>query len=170
MVAKRTVGTAVVNNVGVRFASIASGDEGLSRRSIAMSIFRSNLVAVTAALGALLMVGSAHATKYKAPTSEVLLLPRFCWGQYLEGVDGPGYEIRDCGVFMNHYCDGLLELNRARKPTAKRGEKIQHLTHAKQNTLYTLNGMKDFPACSIRRHSEETLQQINALLRLYTKQ
>ena len=65
----------------------------------------------------------------------------------MENVDGPEFEIRDCGVLMNHYCDGLLELGRAHKVTAKRGERIQHLKHAKENTLYTLNGMTGYPAC-----------------------
>ena len=52
--------------------------------------------------------GPVQATKYKAPTNEVMLLPRFCWGQYLPGVDGPPYTIEGCGVWMNHYCPGLL--------------------------------------------------------------
>ena len=120
-----------------------------------------------AAVGAALIPGLGEATKYKAPASEVLLLPKFCWGQYLEGVDGPEYEIRDCGVLMNHYCDGLLELNRARRPSTKAGERLQHLKHAGENTVYTLNGMKDYPSCMIRQHAETTLQDINTMMKVY---
>lgn len=128
---------------------------------------RKLLVIGMAAVGTVMTMSPADATKYKAPANEVLLLPRFCWGQYLEGVDGPEYEIRDCGVYMNHYCDGLLELNRARKPSTKSGERLQHLKHAGENTLYTLNGMKDYPACMIRQHAETTLQEVNTMMKVY---
>ena len=98
-------------------------------------------------------LGFAEATKYKAPASEVALLPRFCWGQYMENVDGPEFEIRGCGVYMNHYCDGLLELGRAHKVTTKRGERMQLLTRAKAEYLVHverdegLSGVRDQGPC-----------------------
>ena len=123
---------------------------------------------VLIAMAAMLAADSAIATKYKAPASEVALLPRFCWGQYMENVDGPEYEIRDCGVYTNHYCDGLLELARAQKTFGNRNARIQHLQRAKQNTLYTLNGISAYPSCAIRSHVETTLIQVNEQLRAYS--
>lgn len=132
--------------------------------------FEKLLVIAIAALGIMLHASFVLATKYKAPANEVLLLPRFCWSQYLVGVDGPAYSIEGCGVWMNHYCEGLLMFNRARKPNAKLGERIQNLTRAKEDTLYTLEHMTDYPACMIRQHAETTLKEINAMLRVYGRQ
>jgi hypothetical protein len=124
-------------------------------------------VAVATALGLLFLSGESSATKYKAPATEVALLPRFCWGQYLERVDGPGYEIQGCGPLTNHYCDGLLELARANKTFGNKSARIQHLKRAKENTLYTLNGIAQFPSCAIRNHVETTLQRLNVELAPY---
>jgi hypothetical protein len=123
-----------------------------------------------AAFVPIVTVGAADAkTLYSAPANEVLLLPRFCWGQYMAGVDGPEFEIRDCGVAWNHYCPGLIQLNEARKPNVTRGAKIQLLQRAKTNTLYTLRGIEPYPACKIRTHAQTTLQQINTLLNAYSR-
>ena len=112
-------------------------------------------------------VGIAHATKYKAPASEVVLLPRFCWAQYMEKVDGPKYEIprSSCGVYMNHYCPALLEVIRANKSFGDPGVRKQHLIVARKETIYTLNGMKDFPSCPIRGHAETTLREVETSLK-----
>jgi hypothetical protein len=112
------------------------------------------------------IVGIAHAAKYTAPAVEVAQLPKFCWAQYRD-VQGPEYEIprSSCGVYMNHYCPALLEVIRANKSFNKPGVRKQHLTVARRETLYTLNGMKDFPACPIRAHAESTLKQVETSLR-----
>jgi hypothetical protein len=111
--------------------------------------------------------GMAQATKYKAPASEVVQLPKFCWAQYMVGVEGPQYEIprSSCGVYMNHYCPALLEVIRANKSFDNLGARRQHLLVARRETIYTLNGMKEFPACPIRTHAETTLRQVETSLR-----
>jgi hypothetical protein len=118
------------------------------------------------------IVEVAIAAKYTAPASEVAMLPQFCWAQYMDNVSGPQYTIHDCGVFTNHYCPALLELQRANKAfgTKKRGERVQHLQVAKKETLYTLNGIKDYPNCHIRQHVENTLKEVNTLLNIYGQQ
>ena len=116
---------------------------------------------------ALVVAGTAAPTKYSAPASEVALLPRFCWAQYMEGVDGPEYDIQGCGVLTNHYCDGLRELAKAQKTFGNKGARIQHLQRAKANTLYTLNGIAPYPSCAIRSHVETTLKNVNEQLRAY---
>lgn len=121
-------------------------------------------------LAATLAAGNSHATNESHPTAgEALMLPRFCWSQYMPGVNGPQYSISpaDCGVGMNHYCDGLVELGRARKPTIKHGERILHLKTARHDTLYTIGWMKDYPACPLRGQVETTLREIESELKLY---
>ena len=132
-----------------------------------MTTFAKSFLIVAVAIAAMIVAGLAEATKLKAPADEVVLLPQFCWAQYMPGIEGPQYSINGCGVWMNHYCPGLLELIRARKPNTTRGQKIQHLKVAKSATEYTLMHMEDHPVCSIRKQAQETLQQINMLLRLY---
>ena len=126
-------------------------------------------VTVFLAIGLAMSAELPIAGHYSAPASEVALLPQFCWWLYMDNVSGPQYTIHDCGPMMNHYCDGLLELQRANKALGvkKRGERLQHLQRAKTNTIYTLNGMKGFPNCHIRQHAETTLKQVNALLNAY---
>ena len=85
----------------------------------------------------------------------------------MEGVDGPPYEIphSSCGVYVNHYCPALLEVIRANKSFDNLGARKQHLVVARRETLYTLNGIKGFPACPIRGHVESTLKQVETSLR-----
>jgi hypothetical protein len=122
-------------------------------------------------IAGLLLSTSAFAQGYKgeAKATEVALLPHFCWAQYMDDPP-PGDEFRisksACGSLMNHYCPGLVLLDRATKPygTKSKGEKRQNLVRAKESVVYTLKGMANYPACPIRSHVETTLARINALL------
>lgn len=105
---------------------------------------------------------------YKASALELAQLPKFCWSQYMD-IKGPEYEIRDCGVRMNHYCPALQDLMRANKALGKPEERRRHLVLARRETLYTVNGMKDYPACPIRAHVEGTLRQIEGALMAYPR-
>ncbi len=118
-----------------------------------------------------LPVAAVAQAKYKAAANEVVLLPRFCFAQYLDGAKGPEYEIpvSSCGVYMNHYCPALLEVIRANRSFGKPGLRKHHLTVARKETLYTLRGMKDFPACPIREHAESTLRQVEGSLKAFNK-
>jgi hypothetical protein len=97
---------------------------------------------------------------------EIAQLPPFCWEQYLDGVSGPQYRIdtQTCGPFVNHYCPGLVELMRAKASTGHSKKRLHHLKKAQHETLNTLRGLEKYPACSIRRHAENTLNEISALL------
>jgi hypothetical protein len=81
-------------------------------------------------------------------------------------VRGPEFEIprKTCGVGMNHYCIGLIDLSRANKTFGNKSRKRSLLLIAKANTLYTLRAMTDYPKCPIRGHAEKTLEQIDAQL------
>ena len=103
----------------------------------------------------------------KAEAAIVVQLPKFCWQQYMDGVSGPGYFIdrKDCGVGMNHYCQGLVELYRARRTFGDRAKRLAHLQVAQRSTQYTISAMKNYPACSIRSHVENTMAEINGYLK-----
>lgn len=122
-----------------------------------------------AVLLAILMVTqfSARAAADKAEAAIVAQLPKFCWQQYMDGVSGPGYFIdpKDCGWGMNHYCQGLVEFLRAKRTFGNQNLRLHHLQVAKQDTVYTINAMKNYPSCSIRGHVESTLAQINGYLK-----
>ena len=45
---------------------------------------------------------------------ELAKLPKYCQAQFLDkSHQMPGYSVKGCGVFMNHFCAGLHFLNRA---------------------------------------------------------
>ena len=90
----------------------------------------------------------------EAPVAEVMALPKFCWGKYIEKAkDKPQYNIskKQCGPYTNHYCQGLLRFNRSQSPMASKAEQRNYLKQAMGNFDYTLKGIKDYPACPIRR-------------------
>jgi hypothetical protein len=103
-----------------------------------------------------------------ASITEATLLPKFCWGQYFkERFKGPEFEIprRSCGVGMNHYCPGLVALNRANRSfdsKMKRG----YLRGAQWQVRYTVKAMEKYPNCPIRGEVMRTNQLIERELRL----
>lgn len=74
---------------------------------------------------------------------------------------GPQFTIRNCGYLMNHYCIGLVDLNRANRTIGREGRKRAYLLHARRTTEYTLRGMRGYPNCSIRDNVETTYRIIN---------
>lgn len=114
------------------------------------------------------MLGAAALARAETPGNrpslpEVMLLPRFCWGQFLPGkFSGPQFTIpvHECGVAMNHYCLGLLALGRANRTVSHQGWRRDDLLTAKKDTEYTLRGMTSYPNCPIRAHVETTYRVI----------
>ena len=107
---------------------------------------------------------------YRPPAREALLLPKFCWKQFMgEKFSGPQYEIphESCGAFVNHYCPGLIDLNRANRTLGDAGKKRAELLRAREKTLYTLRGIQRFPRCPIRSHAETTLRIIDSELKAF---
>ena len=130
------------------------------------------VIAIGAAAGAFLYAPHALPQQKKVPPtykpdpSEAVQTPEFCWGQFL-GKKGPQYEISKplCGALMNHYCPGLIALQRANRNFGNKGQRIQYLQRARADAQYTLDGMKTFPNCPIRSHVETTLRIVEPQLR-----
>ena len=132
-----------------------------TRRHVALAALA--LLAVSAAAG-------AEAPDYRPGVAEATLLPRFCWKQFMGNkFSAPQFDIpRDkCGVYVNHYCIGLIDLNRANRTFGDMGKKRALLRAAKTNTLYTLRGIKGHPYCPIRAHVESTLRVVNGQLKAF---
>ena len=115
-------------------------------------------------------VARAEAPDYRPGVAEATLLPRFCWKQFMGNrFSAPQFDIpRDkCGVYVNHYCIGLIDLNRANRTFGNLKRKRALLRTARTNTLYTLRGIKDHPYCPIRSHVEATLRVVNDELKAF---
>lgn len=107
---------------------------------------------------------------YKPSISEAALLPKFCWKQFMgKKFSGPQFDIprRSCGAYVNHYCPGLIDLNRAQRAIGNERKRRADLKRARDNTLYTLKGIRSYPNCPIRAHAEATLRVIDALQKAY---
>ena len=123
-------------------------------------------------LTATLASGVQAADDTEASVSEYITLPKFCWYQFSGGtVQGSTkeFEMSHCGPHMNHYCYGLLDLQRSRK-AKNAGERRVLLGRAKTHTVYTINGMKQdgtFGTCSITPHVQATMQDIELQMRIY---
>ena len=111
----------------------------------------------------------AEAGDYNPPVREAVLVPKFCWHQFMgDKFSGPQFEIpkATCGAFTNHYCYALIDLNEANRSIGNEAKKRAALLRAKENTLYTLRGIRGFPHCPIRRRAETTLRIIEDQLRV----
>lgn len=132
-----------------------------------MALFERCTKMLTAALVTLVAaspLARADTPNYKPSMTEAALTPKFCWKQFMgPKFSGPGYYIppETCGVYTNHYCPGLIDLNRANRAIGDEGRRRAELLSARENTLYTLRGTKDYPHCPIRAHAEATLRVID---------
>jgi hypothetical protein len=122
-------------------------------------------------LGVLILVPPAAFGGYREETHatsiEIALLPQFCWKQFeVPGAEGEQYTIHNCGVFMNHYCPGLIYFIRGKRLGTK-SKSLGLLQHADIDVSGAERAIKEFPNCSIREHIEATRAELNHLLRMY---
>lgn len=121
-------------------------------------VLPSFLLACTLAAG-----GAAAASVYDekkgssyshAAPDELLRLPKYCWGHYEKRFKGPKFNInrQSCGPLMNHFCPGILRFNRSQNPMASKMERQNYLKRSISNFDYTVNGMREYPGCYIRKH------------------
>jgi len=136
-------------------------------KALSSVAFRSMFLVVTA-----FTCVPSDAAPYKAAASEIALLPKFCYQQYVDGVSGPEYSFPpadSCGYAMNHYCGGLISLIRAKRVVGNPRERQTKLAVARADVVYTVKGMEQYPACPIRDHVNATLTEIDFLMKIYGK-
>ena len=124
-------------------------------------------VALVVVISTANVLARAETPDYRPSRTEAVQTPKFCWKQFMgKEFSAPQFEIphKTCGAFVNHYCPGLIDLNRANRTIGNKRKKRAYLLKAKGHTLYTLKGIKGFPNCPIRHHAETTLQVIEIQL------
>jgi hypothetical protein len=112
----------------------------------------------------LLQAAGAAAQGLKPTAVEIALLPRFCWSQMKAfGADGEEFKIpSDCGPGMRHYCPGLLSLMRAKSAT-REDVRRRFLADAKTQVKATMRAMRKYPACSLRQHVRESVDELHRI-------
>jgi hypothetical protein len=134
----------------------------------------SMIVVAVAKVAATLASGVKAASEDEVSVTEYITLPKFCWYQFSGGkvADanlGPESQVTNCGPHMNHYCYGLLDLQRSRKAKNVADRKML-LGRARTHTTYTLTGMKQdgtMTTCSITPHVEATMRAIELQMKIY---
>jgi hypothetical protein len=126
------------------------------------------VLAVAATTLALPRIAGAEPYSH-APVTEYIQLPKFCWAQFNDELQGEEYRFHNCGVGVNHYCEGLLDLQRSRTARNMDQKKLM-LQAAKKNTVYTLTWMKReqvMESCSITAHVLATMREIDLQYQIY---
>ena len=97
--------------------------------------------------------------------AEVASLPKFCWQRFLgKKFDGPAFRIpSSCGVGMNHYCPGLVQLNRASRSFNNPNHRRWLLRSARGSFEYTIKMMRNYP-CPLRGQVNSMLRLVDGLL------
>lgn len=101
--------------------------------------------ATTPLVAMFLMGGSATAVfaepyrdQWHPTTLEIARLPRYCQGQFIPGLKGkPGFRIDGCGTYMNHFCPGLVLINRASDSSRPKSQRREVVREARVEIDYT---------------------------------
>lgn len=94
----------------------------------------------------------------RATAIERAQLPMYCYTLHVDSTlaNRPEYNIPpSCGVYMNHFCEGLIFLIRAQKTTAPRRERKDNAGAAVSIIQGTLKNMT--PQCPLRADAEGAL-------------
>jgi len=94
--------------------------------------------------------------------AEIVGLPLFCWGGFNPQFKDPKYNLYGtfptCGGGLNHYCLGLVALNRAKRAVADRQARLGWLHAADGEFKYTANALRGSPpSCGLHEHLQQTL-------------
>lgn len=91
------------------------------------------------------------AEQWNPPQADKLKLPQYCWSQFdanfakQSGVKSP---VQICGVTMNHFCPGLVMLNRAQDSKYSPNTRHDLMREAFGGINYTLRQMP--PNCPLK--------------------
>ena len=113
---------------------------------------------------AILLLPSLEASAQKnVPATIIATLPPYCKYKYIDGLkDDPQYSIKGCGVYINHFCGGLVKIAQARVAKSK-SERSELLRMASDDMNYTLHWTADYPDCMARPIAEAKLKEIQQL-------
>lgn len=115
-------------------------------------------------------VGEVIGVRTPPSALEIAKLPQYCLGQAYS--DKPEYrapqfsiggQFPNCGPGMNHFCPGIIALNRALRPGADRDHKSYWLGVARAEFGYTSRAMQPFPSCGLRPHLDAYLKLLEGM-------
>jgi hypothetical protein len=97
-------------------------------------------------------------------------LPKYCYAQYFDTKqwNNPQYSIvAACGVGMNHFCPGLLNIMRAEYTiNPKKFNRREELRWAAENVNYTIAHLKDPASCVYTQDVMAAKQRVEILQKI----
>ena len=104
---------------------------------------------------------------FKATDIEIVQLPKYCWSSFDGKWSKPGMAAFNlpsgCGDRFNHFCPGVLSLQRAKASLADGKKRAYWLGVAADHMTYTVGGLQKFPACPLRPTVDAMVQEIRTL-------
>ncbi len=129
-------------------------------------LLRASVLAVAAGASAP-GVAQEDLSGFKATNIEVVQLPRYCWASFDAKWAKPGMTAFNlpggCGGRFNHFCPGVLSLQRAKSALADPNKRAYWLGVADGHIKYTVDGIKEYPACPLRANVDMLAQEIRNL-------
>lgn len=101
---------------------------------------------------------------WKPLMSDRLKLPAYCWAQYdadFASRTRTPTPVQMCGVYMNHFCPGLVLLNRAQEINRSVAQRKEYLRGAVHQFEYTNRYMPS--NCQIKRDVDAATMQASML-------
>lgn len=103
---------------------------------------------------------------------ELMQLPQYCLQQYNQNkpeFQTPQFSIKtqfpNCGGGTNHYCSGILAINRANRPGADRDHRSYWITVARDEFDYTARAIQPYPSCGLREPLGAYLKRLEVMSR-----
>jgi hypothetical protein len=103
-------------------------------------VFRNIALALILSLQTLTVFAEGYRDQWHPTALEIMKLPQYCHGQFIHELKGkPGYGIYNCGGYMNHFCPGLILINRASDLAKPKAQRREFLREARAEINYTKN-------------------------------
>ena len=121
------------------------------------------------------LAGGAHAqgsaqddlSGFKATPLEIAQLPRYCWASFDPKWTKPGMSEFNlpggCGERFNHFCPGVLSLQRAKAALADARRRSYWLGVAQDHFRYTVNGLANVTTCPMKPTVTSMVEEIRVL-------
>jgi hypothetical protein len=121
------------------------------------------------------LAGAVHAqgtaqedlSGFKATPLEIAQLPRYCWGTFDPKWTKPGMAEFNlpggCGERFNHFCPGVLSLQRAKGSLADAKRRSYWLGVAQGHIRYTVDGLANVNTCPMKPTVAAMAEQIRVM-------
>ena len=121
------------------------------------------------------LVGGAHAQRpaqedlsgFRATPLEIAQLPRYCWASFDPKWTQPGMSEFNlpggCGERFNHFCPGVLSLQRAKAALADPTRRRYWLGVADGHIHYTVDGIAKLTTCPMQPTVKKLADEIRVL-------